>query len=430
MHVCRRTCMRVRCTERRTHPNGMATQVKSKIPVAKAAPAAAAPAAPKMLATKPARKSAPGVPQKKEKKQKKRKRLQAESVYGCRPLVSRRAMKRCVQSVSGGIRVEQKLREFVDHFVRSKALEIVHSADSVTKLLDRRRIGPKQVVAAIQSVFRAAGEEFTTEGSYETQMIASALRAVADYEKAVEDKRKQVEQRGPREVVAKLRAIRKGRYKGVNIPFPVAKRVIPKEAAQFAAKNAELAKAMDDKEAHTALPSVTLGWASATAAAGLFIEAVRVFNFASEVCSDSVSITKTGAMALTGALNYLMTDVIDSAMQAMPKDSHTLMYRHLERSLVEISREKGVVMRDSDALKLMEPYLMRTPYMRKFAVEHYEPTWDFVLDMFPYDVPGKKKRKKKNGEAPEAAAVAAAEAPPMPVVAEAPPAKKPKKAAA
>jgi hypothetical protein len=403
----------------------MATPAKSKIPVA---------AKPAMLATKPAVKSAPGTqPEKKDDKKDKKKKRKAylvDSVYGYRAIITRRAVRRAANFERPSTRVSKKFLEFADHFLRSKTVDLVRSADTIAKLQARKRIGPSQVAAAIKSVFRSFGEEFTADGTYEPQMVASAMRAVADYEKALDAKRKQVEAKGPHEVVAKLRAIHKGHFKGFNVPFAAAKRILPKEAAQFAAKNPALAQAMETSEAHEVKPSVTLSWKRASAAADLFVDALRIFNLASEVCSDSVSFTKTGTMALAGAVNYLLQDIVSNAVGFMPAGATTLLYAHLEHSLVEISRKKGVVMVDSDAFKLMEPYLMRTPYMRSFAVGHSEPAWDYVLDLFPYELTKTKKAKSKKAAKAEAeAAAAAAAAGEAPVVLVAPAAKKARKSA-
>lgn len=348
------------------------------------------------------------------KRVKKRKYLYANAPHGYRMLVSRKALREVVPGM-----VSSSFHEFVDHFLRHKAVDIVRASDSVAKIQCRSRVGLDQVTAGISTVFRAGAEELASEDSFEPQMIKAAQDAVRNYleereailaakaKKAAEKKAK-AERDGVEPKKPRILATRSN----ITLPYRAAHAVLQNTVAE--AIDSKLGGAGEEKKADAA-PAVSMSWAETQKASKLSIDVVRVHNLAQEVCSDTVSYTRLASVALAGALNYLFEDIVIHAKE-FAKDSKTLSYAHLQRSVFSVSHKEGPRIVDPEAFKLLSPYLKNTPGLRAMRVEHSDPAWNFLAKTFPDRSlrPAPKRPRKEDKGAKKPAAKKAK--PAMPVI--------------
>jgi hypothetical protein len=351
------------------------------------------------------------------KRAKKRHHLYANAPYGYRMLVSSKALKAVLGDKCS--RVGASFHQFIDHFLRHKTVDIVRAADSVAKIQHRYQVGVEQVLAAVSTVFRAGVEELSTADSFEPQMLKAAETAVSDYARGREDvlaaklkkaMEKQAEEKKPGSFKKKDRLVAKGNQ--LSFSSKAARKILKDEVADaLAARMGE--KTGDEKKP----PTVSMSWSDIQGVSKLSLDVVRVYNLAQEVCSDNVSFTRVAAVALAGALNYLFEDIVLHAYE-FSKDSKTLSYAHLQRSIISTSAKDGPRVVDPEAFKLLSPYLKNTPGLRMFRVEHSDPAWNFLSKTFPdrsLRPAPKRPRKEASGEEKPATKKAKKAKPAMPV---------------
>lgn len=354
------------------------------------------------------------------KRAKKRHHLYANAPYGYRMLVSTKALRAVLGDKRG--RVGATFHQFIDHFLRHKTVDIVRAADSVAKIQHRYQVGVEQVLAAVSTVFRAGVEELATADSFEPQMLKAAETAVGDYVSGREDilaaklkkaTEKQAGEKKSSPFKKKDRLVAKGNQ--LSFSAKAARKILKDEVADALAERMGKENADDEKKQ----PTVSMSWSDIQSVSKLSIDVVRVYNLAQEVCSDNVSFTRVAAVALAGAINYLFEDIVLHAHE-FGKDSKTLSYAHLQRSVISTSAKDGPRVVDPEAFKLLSPYLKNTPGLRMFRVEHSDPAWNFLSKTFPdrclRPAPKRPRKEDKDGKKPAAKKAK----PAMPVVAEEP----------